>query len=346
MRAAVHRQRDPGQLPDQWFDQGGGNTDETSLGWAGGGSAACAQVEPGDELEAYETVFGGPERVQFFRWSAPTGPCSMSGDYSAQEQRNWTGPSTVTDGGFPRLAGGEAGLFLLSGDSVTPGTTQPTAVDVRRYDPSSHSFAAPHRLAVVADQDYSTANGGGGLGESFTTGELAAVWPDVTGDAGLMSLYLSTNAGKRFSSAQDVAQIGYGYGDLDNARVAVAANGTGFVTFQDAGGLHVANLEPLAAEYAKLKLQYPSVLEVPVTCEAPKGTCKASATVTAKRATIASGHRLVPSGQTAILRLPFGGAGPLLLAAAHGRLRATLRLTITHPGAAKDILTVHTLIIR
>jgi hypothetical protein len=114
----------PGQIPAQWFNFGGGgsviggvSTGQTSLGWAEGGTAACSRVAPGDEVEAYETG-STPPQIKFFRWSAPTGPCAITGmDLGPSSAGTWVGPSTATiNGQFPRLAGGNQGLWLLSGD--------------------------------------------------------------------------------------------------------------------------------------------------------------------------------------------------------------------------------------
>ena len=56
---------------------------------------------------------------------------------------------------------------------------------------------------------------------------------------------------RALSSVGDIARIGFGYADWDNARVALAPDGAGFVTWDDAGGLHVANLEPLTPKKRK-----------------------------------------------------------------------------------------------
>jgi hypothetical protein len=335
----------PGEIPFQYFAFGGGSGAESSLGWAGGGSAACSSVAPGDEVEAYADASTTPSTVRFYRWSAPTGPCAITGkNLGPSGAANWAGASTVIPGAFPRLAGGAAGLFMLSGDAVKSGASQPTAVDVRPYHLSTHSFGAPRRLAVVADEDFETGGPAGGLGENYTTGELAAVWPDVGGETGMMSLFISTDGGARFSAAQDIAQIGSGYSILDNARVAVAANGTGFVTYQDDGGLHVADLNPLTTPYKRLVAHHHTTLEIPVTCEAPKGACKASASVKVQGHTIARGQRTVHSGLTAILRLVLDANGQALLANAKGHLGATLKLTITHPGASAERLVLPTVL--
>jgi len=339
----------PGRIPDQSFSFGEDafGSQEASLGWVSGGPGPCPLSALGDEVEAFEGDHVSPPTVRFFRYSAPNGPCSVSEKNLGPSGRaNWATGGVVAQGAFPRLAGGADGLFMLSGDAVKEGSSQPTGVDIRHYDLASHSFGAPQRLAVVADEDFATGGPAGGLGENYTTGEVAAVWPNVAGDTGQMSLYLSTDGGTRFSSAQDIAHVQPGYAILDNARVAVAASGGGFVTFEDSGGLHVADLTTQAVAYERLTVHHPSTLELAVTCESPKATCKASGTVKVKGTTIATGHLSVPSGESSTLDLRLNATGRSLLTAAHGHLKATLHLTITDPGTSPEQLTVHTVIVR
>lgn len=198
----------------------------------------------------------------------------------------------------------------------------------------------------MKDLDFETEGPSGGLGEDYESGEVAVVWPDVAGATDQLSLYISTDGGSHFSSAQTIARIDAGYSVLDNARVALAPDGSGFVTWRDSGGLHVANLETLATPYERLLVHHPSTLELPVTCEAPKASCSARATLKVKGTTIATGHLSVPSGTTSTLGVPLNATGRKLLAAAHGRLKATLELTITDPGASPERLTAHTVILR
>jgi hypothetical protein len=185
------------------------------------------------------------------------------------------------------------------------------------------------------------------LGQSYTTGELGVVWPDVAGDDALMSLFLSTDGGAHFSGGQAIAQVGNGYAVNDNARVAVAANGAGYVTWEDGGGLHVADLEPLTNAYERIKVHHPGLLELPVTCESPKGPCDASATVRAKGSKIATGHRKVPSAMTKILVLRLNATGVSLLSKArHHQLKALVTLKITHSPSKTERLVVHSLIVK
>jgi hypothetical protein len=334
-------------VPEQHFSFGGAGGEESSLGWASGPAGECPLSYPGDEVDAFEDDESKPASVRFYHYSSPTGPCSTTEhNLGPSGAANWSGPTVITQGAFTRLAGGAAGLFLLSGDALSPPATQPTAVDVRHYELATHSFGAPQQLAVVRGLDYETGGPAGGIGESFTTGELAAVWPDVAGETNQLSLYISTDGGAHFSNAQDIARIGSGYEDWDNARVALAPNGEGFVTWQDADGLHVADLETLPASYTHLVVDPRSKLELEVTCESPRSACAASAVVKDKGTKIGAGHASVPSGTTTTLDVPLNAAGRALLKSSHRRLAATLRLSITNPGASTERLAVHTAIER
>lgn len=339
----------PGRIPAQWFDQGSGGggvfgvgTDQTTLGWAGGGTVACKLNAPGDEVQAYQV--GDSSSIKFFRWSTPTGPCGSDPgeNLGPGGEDNWHGPTTAADGQYPRLAGGKAGLFLLSGDDPGAGG-EPTAADIRPYELASHAFGAPLRLSKVHNPS-GLAPDAGGLGESYTSGELAAVWPDVATDDGLMSLFISTDGGAHFSSGQVIGHVGFGYSEGDNTRVAVAANGSGYVTWEQAGGLQVANLEPLTTQYEHLKVHGGLRLELPVTCEAPTGSCKASASVRADGSEIASGHRKVPSGETKTLSIAIASKYGGLFK--HHRLKATLTLKITRSPIKTERLVVHATLTR
>jgi hypothetical protein len=338
----------PGRIPAQWFNQGGGGsgdfgvgTDDSTLGWAGGGTVSCPLNDGGDEVQAYENS-ATSEQIKFFRYSSPTGPCSTMGNFGPGGSDNWSGPYLVTVGQYPRLAGGKGGLFLLSGDDPSA-SGAPTAIDVRRYLLSSHSFAPAYRLARVRNPSGLDPDSGG-LGENYTSGELAAVWPDVAGDDQRLALYISTDDGAHFSAGDEIAKIGFGYAGADDARVAVASNGTGWVTWQDAGGLHVANLEPLGGPYQRLQVAH-GVVEVPVTCEAPKHYCRAHVELTHGGAAIGSGERHVPSGGTRLVLVALNGTGTGLLTKRGHRTKATLTLRITHAGATDDKLVVRTLLI-
>ena len=108
---------------------------------------------------------------------------------------------------------------------------------------------------------------------------------------------------------------------MDNARVAIADGGSGFLTFRDARGLEVANLSPIAAQYTTLKTNG-KLVYVPVTCPAPKGTCKVEPKLTLGKGktllTLAAGKFTLAAGATKTLGVPLKAAGASLLASGHG----------------------------
>lgn len=309
-----------------------------NTGGGGVGGSALGTTSTGEVVEAY-WLDSTPVKLAYYSFHEPANPVPIS------PQDGWAGPVTVATGYVPRLADGAAGLFMLSEDSAG-GAGQPRLVRIREYNTLTHTFGAPRTLA---SDGAGAANlfVGGGLAENADTGQLAAAWPDfTTSGTSVMRLWLSSDGGTRFSAAHDVARVGFAYSDDDNARVAIADNGTGFITFQDSAGLEVASLEPLAAQYARLKLARPFVLELPITCDAPKGTCAARASIRVGKTTIAGGRRRVAAGETSILRLALDATGEKLFAAAGRRLKATLELKISHPGAPRDTLTARTVLIR
>jgi hypothetical protein len=320
------------------------NTNETSGGSAGasefqfgnpgpGGIAGSALglTSTGEVVEAYWRESSPPTLAYYYFRAANPAPVSP--------QAGWSGPTVVGSGDVPRLADGAAGLFMLSSDSLHSGA-EPTAVDIRKYNPSTHTFGAPLTL-ISHPADTADLFTGGGLGENYDTGELAAVWPQFSGSAtSLMRLYLSTDGGTRFSPAQYIATVGGSYRDMDNARVAIADSGTGFVTFRDAGGIEVADLAPIAAQYKTLKSNG-KVVDVPVTCPAPKGTCKVELKLTrGKGKTLATGKFVIAAGATKTLKVPLEAAGIKLLASGHGHFTATLTVVL-HSSAGAQTTTAH-----
>ena len=311
-----------------------------NTGGGGVGGSALGTTPVGEVVEAY-WLDSTPVRLAYYEFHEPSSPVPIS------PQDGWSGPVTLGTGYLPRMAEGRAGLFMVSEDAGAGHADAPNLVQIRKYSTATHTFGAPHTLASDGAGGGANLFVGGGLAENEGTGQLAAAWPDFTNSGpSVMRLWLSSDGGARFSAVQDVASAGFAYSGDDNARVAIANNGTGFVTFQDGDGLQVANLEPLATQYTPLTLARPSVLELPVTCPAPKGNCTASASIPVGTTTIASSHRLVPASTTSDLRLALDATGQSLLAAAHHHLKAMLTLTITRHGAPPDTLTVHTVIVR
>ena len=150
-----------------------------------------------------------------------------------------------------------------------------------------------------------------GLGENVDTGELAAVWPTETaGGSDVMTVQLSTD-GTSFSPAQQIANLQTGYDGFGNARVAIADNGGGFVSFQDSKGLEVADLAPLPTQYAGLHL-VGKTLPVSVTCSDPHHPCAVKITLTLKHTVITHSFR-IEGGTTQALKLKLTPAALKLL---------------------------------
>ena len=61
-----------------------------------------------------------------------------------------------------------------------------------------------------------------------------------------MQLFTSTNGGASFGATTDIAHIGSGYTDSDNAQLTLNDSGGGWLTYHDGEGLQVANLSPLS----------------------------------------------------------------------------------------------------
>jgi hypothetical protein len=325
------------------FDPGLGfnvdNTAETSGGPPGlteftfsnpgsGGvtGSALGTTATGEVVVAY-WLDSQPAKIAYYTYRAPTFDGFMRpvrGPISPQTA--WTGPTVVTAGYMPRLAGGARGLFMVSADGVSQ---TPGAVDVRKYDLAAHAFGPPRRIAGSGDKLFST----GGIGENLHSGELAVVWPTFSPTHDVMRLFLSTNGGATYSPAQPVAGVQGGYVDADNARVAIADNGTGFVTFWDGRGLSVASLFPDAVLYTNLRVRAGRA-QVPVTCPAPKRACQVSVTMTRLNfGIVGRGTFKVAAGVTTSVKVKLTAAGLGLLASSGGRLGTDFRLTLSAPGA-------------
>ena len=194
------------------------------------------QIHP--EIEAYYNLSSPAPEVFFYRYYAKEG--NVNG-----EQSGWEGPIKVSDGYVPRLASGPKGLFMLSTD-IAPGESlesQPSAVNVRKFNESSHEFEGPVTIAKIPTST-GTLFESGDIYENPETGVLYVAQPVINGTGEyVMRLWESTNGGKSFTGERDIATISSGYSEVP--RLAVAAGGKGWLTFKDGGGLEVANLEAL-----------------------------------------------------------------------------------------------------
>ena len=290
--------------------------------------SALGTTATGDVVEAYTSDGPPNDAVQYFSYT----PSAAHPSVLDATQAGWTGPVSFADSYAPRLADGRSGLFMLSASDPTG---KPQSIDLRKWNANTHSFAAPRRIAGIS----SAYDGqGGGLGENYDTGELAAVWPTATASgSGLMSLHVSTGGGTHLSPAEDIATVADSYAGFGTARVAIADNGTGFVTFQDARGLEVADLEPIAAQYSGVH-STGKTLAIPVTCSAPKHPCTAKLLLKLKRVTIGQSFS-IGAGVTRTLKLKFTRAA--LKALKHGHPRGTLTLKLSSHGTSLYRLILH-----
>ncbi len=190
--------------------------------------ASLGLANPGNPVEVYwEFVNTSP--IDFSRYK---------GSGSLTSASDWTEPAVVTKGEDPRLAGGSSGLFLVS-DDISGASSEPETVDVRKYTGSG--FGGP--LTLVSERAF-----GGQTGGAITQspdGHLAVAWPSGSAGSAVMQLFTSGDGGASFGPATDIAHIGSGFLDGDNAQISLNNNGGGWLTYRDSEGLQVANLSPL-----------------------------------------------------------------------------------------------------
>ena len=117
----------------------------------------------------------------------------------------------------------------------------PSVLDVRAYDSSTSSFGPPKALVTDPQSEVSLHNGGT-IDENASTGEIAVAWPKFAPSGTVMRLWTSSN-GSTFKAVGDVAKVGYAY--AGRHLPALNSKGNGFVTFQDHGGLELADLAPI-----------------------------------------------------------------------------------------------------
>jgi hypothetical protein len=194
------------------------------------------QIHP--EVEAYYNLSSPAPEVFFYRYYAKGGKADG-------EESGWEGPIKVDNGYVPRLAGGPAGLFMLSTD-IAPGESleaQPSEIDVRKFNETTKSFGEPTPIAKIPTSAGTLFNSGD-IYENPETGYLYVAEPVIDSEGNyVMRLWESTDGGESFHGERNIATIGYAY--LEVPRLAVAADGQGWLTFKDAGGLEVADLNAL-----------------------------------------------------------------------------------------------------
>ena len=199
----------------------------------GGVAGSTMGLDGVNPVMAYWNISSPPYPVLFYRYN---------GAGATTSEANWTGPTTVTLGYMPRLAGGASGLLLVSQDYASPGSTYPTIINVRKY--GGTTFGAP--LTLVNDPTASLFDGG--QVTQSPSGRIAVVWPSPSAINGfrVMRLFTSSNGGASFDGPANVAAMAGGYAINDNAKLALADDGQGWLTFRDGEGLKVADLSPLA----------------------------------------------------------------------------------------------------
>jgi hypothetical protein len=197
-------------------------------------SGSLAVDQSGNPVEAYWNL-SSPASLDYYYYN---------GSGSMDSQANWSGPVSVGVGQTPSLAGGPGGLYLLSADgSVPSNAAEPTAVDVRSYSATSHTFAAPVTLLTNPVSGFDE---GGGLATT-PGGKVVAIWPDVTaGGIDVLDAFVSTNGGAAFAGPSPVATRASGYGGQASvATVDQGAGVSGVIAFNDSSGLELANLTPI-----------------------------------------------------------------------------------------------------
>lgn len=192
--------------------------------------ASLGLAAPGDPVEVW-WEYAGVEPIMFSRYK---------GTGSLTSESDWTTPTEAVKGEAPRLAGGAAGLFLLSND-FSAGSSEADQVDVRKYSTATFSFGSPLTLSSGPVYDART---GGAIGES-PSGLVAVASPQSIGATREMQLYFSSNDGASFGAPVDIANIGPEYESGINAQLTVNNAGGGWLTFLDEGGLEVADLAPV-----------------------------------------------------------------------------------------------------
>jgi hypothetical protein len=229
----------------------------------------------GEPVEAYWNLLSTPYHLEYNYLNSP----------GAGEEKNWTKPELVGNGYGPRLAGGPAGLFLFSTDEPGGGG-QPTVLNVRRFNESTHTFGAPTTVATIA----ATVGGlftSGGFYENPDNGHLYVIEP-LFSSSSVMRLWESTDGGASFHGERDIANIGGGF--EGPPRIAVADDGGGWVTWKDEHGLQVADLNiPYVPPYVP-----PVVVKAPP--PPPPANITASVSVEGTSLTLSTPNKCIKSG--------------------------------------------------
>jgi hypothetical protein len=209
----------------------------TNPGPGGVAGASIGEQPDGYPLEAYWNL-STPYQVYFYRQTTGNGTV-------AQPIDAWTSTSTlVGDGYLPQLASGPKGLFLAY-EAYPAGKLNdtPSVLDVEQFNPATNTFGAAKTLVTDPQADTSL-HDGGTINENASTGDVAVVWPKFANVGGEMRLWISTNDGTSFTFKGSIAKFGNDYSG--SANLALNSSGGGFLTWEDGGGLKVADLAPIA----------------------------------------------------------------------------------------------------
>jgi hypothetical protein len=266
-------------------------------------------------LVATDNPSSGASQIAFWRYSG--------GD--ANTLPAWAGPTVVGEGNHTRLAGGPAGLVLLSNSQQGKGFN--TQLQSRRFDEAGAAFGAPVNVGppeAARDNDVAQAQAGGAA-----AGKLFAVW--VRTESSALRLATSTNGGTSWSAPTDIVRES----NLNHLRVEAAPDGQGFVLWDQNdrdGPVKAAPLIPIAGADSALKPSQVIKLPSSKKCRSrrafkirlvvPKGVIIATASVrvNGKRVQVVRKRRLtsyvnlrgLPSGRYTVKIVVVTEAGKIL----------------------------------
>jgi hypothetical protein len=199
-----------------------------------GSGSTLGFTKKGAPVEA-EWVFSGKgETVEVVHLKNGTNP---------EKENDWV-VEKLTGAYAPRLAGGPGGLYLLSTELEKGASeeAEPTLLTVRKFEEGTERFGPPMLVTTVNASVFDLFQPGG-LAENPANGALYVLYPTETGERLEMFVWESTNGGQSFERERPVANITGVYGGPP--RLAVSEGGQAWLTFNDEGGLEVANLKTL-----------------------------------------------------------------------------------------------------